>query len=60
MSDQPIELRTGEGSIQAGGVSVAERGKRVLFTSGVKVVFVPNGELMSDAGERTDEPEAAE
>jgi lipopolysaccharide export system protein LptC len=60
VSDQPIELRTGEGSIQAGGVSVAERGKRVLFTSGVKVVFVPNGELMSDAGERTDEPEAAE
>jgi lipopolysaccharide export system protein LptC len=60
VSDQPLELRTGEGSIQAGGVSVAERGKRVVFTNGVKVVFLPKGDLMSDEGPRNSPPDAAE
>jgi lipopolysaccharide export system protein LptC len=50
VSDQPLELRTGEGSIKAGGVSVAERGKRVTFTGGVTVVFMPPGDLMSEFG----------
>jgi lipopolysaccharide export system protein LptC len=60
VSDQPLELRTGEGSIQAGGVSVAERGKRVIFTNGVKVIFLPKGALMSEAGQGHMPPEAAE
>ncbi len=53
VSDQALELRTGEGSIKAGGVSVAERGKRVIFTGGVTVVFMPPGDLLTDA-EATD------
>jgi lipopolysaccharide export system protein LptC len=49
-SDQPLEIRTGEGSIKAGGVSVAERGKRVVFTNGVKVVYMPPAELVTETG----------
>ncbi len=58
VSNQPIELRTGEGSIRAGGVSVAERGKRVTFTSGVTVVFLPKGDLMTEMQQPGDTPEA--
>ena len=58
VSNQPLELRTGEGSIQAGGVSVAERGKRVTFSNGVKVVFLPKGSLMTEAGPPDEMPES--
>jgi lipopolysaccharide export system protein LptC len=56
-SDQPLEIRTGEGSIRANGVSVADRGKRVVFSNGVKVVYMPPAELVTETG-RAETPAA--
>jgi lipopolysaccharide export system protein LptC len=56
-SDQPLEIRTGEGSIRANGVSIADRGKRVVFSNGVKVVYLPPAELVTETGRS--EPPAA-
>jgi lipopolysaccharide export system protein LptC len=53
-SDQPLEIRTGEGSIRANGVSVSERGKRVTFTNGVSVVYMPPAELVTETGRAGD------
>jgi lipopolysaccharide export system protein LptC len=53
-SDQPLEIRTGEGSIRANGVSVSERGKRVTFTNGVSVVYMPPAELVTESGRAGD------
>ena len=60
VSDQPLEIRTGEGSIRANGVSVSERGKRVTFTNGVSVVYMPPAELVTETGRAGDVPEVAE
>lgn len=59
-SDQPLEIRTGEGSIRANGVSVAERGKRVTFTGGVNVVYMPPAELVTETGRAGSAVEPAE
>jgi lipopolysaccharide export system protein LptC len=56
VSDQPLEFRTAEGSIRAGGVSVAERGKRVMFTGGVSVTYMPPAELITESGRSGDVP----
>jgi lipopolysaccharide export system protein LptC len=58
-SNQPLEIRTGEGSIRANGVSVSERGKRVTFTNGVSVVYMPPAELVTETG-RASDPAGAE
>ena len=55
-SDQPLEIRTGEGTIRANAVSVAERGKRVMFTNGVSVVYMPPAELVTESGRAGDVP----
>ncbi|MCR4282248.1 MAG: LPS export ABC transporter periplasmic protein LptC [Bauldia sp.] len=56
VSNQPIEIRTGEGTIRANGVSVSERGKRVTFTNGVSVVYLPPAELVTETGRTGDAP----
>jgi lipopolysaccharide export system protein LptC len=60
VSDQPLEIRTGEGTIRANGVSVSERGKRVTFTNGVSVVYMPSGELVTETGRAGDASGAAQ
>lgn len=55
-SNQPIEIRTGEGTIRANGVSVSDRGKRVTFTNGVSVVYMPPAELVTESGRAGDAP----
>lgn len=44
-SDQPIEIRTAQGTIRANGVEVTDRGKRIAFLNGVSVTYLPSGEL---------------
>jgi lipopolysaccharide export system protein LptC len=45
MSPVPIEIKTAQGSIRANALSVTERGKRIVFSNGVSVTFLPEGEL---------------
>jgi len=47
VSNQPIEIRTREGTIRANGLQVSERGKRISFLNGVSVTYLPPGELVS-------------
>jgi lipopolysaccharide export system protein LptC len=49
-SSKPIELSTAEGSIRANGVTVTDRGKRIKFTDGVSVTYLPPGELVTETG----------
>jgi lipopolysaccharide export system protein LptC len=59
VSDQPLEIRTAEGNIRANGVSVSERGKRVTFTNGVSVVYMPPAELVTETGQAGNAQEPA-
>jgi lipopolysaccharide export system protein LptC len=45
VSSSPIEIKTGQGTIRANALTVSERGKRVAFTNGVSVTYLPPGEL---------------
>jgi lipopolysaccharide export system protein LptC len=40
-SDGAIEIRSSEGLIRARALSISDRGKKVVFTGGVTVTFVP-------------------
>ena len=44
-SSRPIEITTGEGSLRANAVEVSERGKKIVFSGGVSVTYMPPGEL---------------
>jgi lipopolysaccharide export system protein LptC len=44
-SDQPIEIRTDQGTIRANGVEITDHGKRIAFLNGVSVTYLPVGEL---------------
>jgi lipopolysaccharide export system protein LptC len=44
-SDQPIEIRTDQGTIRANGVEITDHGKRIAFLNGVSVTYLPTGEL---------------
>jgi lipopolysaccharide export system protein LptC len=41
----PVDIKTAEGSLHAGALSVTDRGKHVLFSNGVSVTFTPQGPL---------------
>jgi lipopolysaccharide export system protein LptC len=45
VSTSPIEIKTEQGSIRANALAVSERGKRVTFTNGVSVTYLPPREL---------------
>jgi lipopolysaccharide export system protein LptC len=49
-SSKPIELSMAEGTIRANGVTVTDRGKRIIFTDGVSVTYLPQGELVTESG----------
>jgi len=53
-STKPLELSTAEGKIRANGVTVTERGKRIAFTNGVSVTYLPPGELVTKSGRATE------
>lgn len=59
VSDQPLKITTQDGSLEANAVSVADRGKRVIFTNGVRVTYMPPGELVTETGRATSAPQAA-
>ena len=59
VSDQPLKIRTQDGNLEANAVSVAERGKRVTFTNGVRVTYMPPGELVTETGRALSAPQAA-
>jgi lipopolysaccharide export system protein LptC len=40
-SDSPVEIRATEGLIRARKLSIADRGKRIVFSGGVSVTYVP-------------------
>jgi lipopolysaccharide export system protein LptC len=44
-SDQPIEIRTEQGTIRANGVAITDHGKRIAFLNGVSVTYLPAAEL---------------
>jgi lipopolysaccharide export system protein LptC len=46
----PVELTTAEGTLKANTMTVTERGKRVLFTNGVSVTYIPKGDLVPPIG----------
>ena len=50
VSSKPLELSMAEGTIRANGVTVTDRGKRILFTDGVSVTYLPSGELVTESG----------
>lgn len=56
-SNQPLEIRTGEGTIRANGVTVSERGKHVTFMNGVSVVYMPPAELVTETGQAGHAPD---
>lgn len=45
-SSSPLELTTSDGTIKANAVNVTENGKRIVFTNGVSVTFLPPGDLV--------------
>ena len=45
-SEKPLELRAKEGTLRANAVEVLDRGKRVRFSGGVSVTYLPPGELV--------------
>jgi lipopolysaccharide export system protein LptC len=45
VSSMPIEISTAQGTIRANGVNVTDRGKRVVFSNGVSITFLPSGDL---------------
>jgi lipopolysaccharide export system protein LptC len=49
-SDQPLQLRSKEGTLTANAVEVIDRGKRVRFTGGVSITYMPSGELVTATG----------
>lgn len=49
-SSKPLELSMAEGTIRANGVTVTDRGKRIIFTDGVSVTYLPPGELVTESG----------
>jgi lipopolysaccharide export system protein LptC len=46
----PVELRTAQGTLKANTMTVTDRGKRVLFTNGVSVTYLPKGDLVPPLG----------
>lgn len=54
VSDTPLEIITAEGTIRANGVTVLERGKRIKFTNGVSVTYMPPAELVTRSGQAGD------
>jgi lipopolysaccharide export system protein LptC len=44
-SSSPLELTTAQGTIKANAINVTENGKRIMFTNGVSVTYLPPGEL---------------
>lgn len=44
-SSRPLEITTQEGSLRANAIEVSDRGKRVVFTGGVSVTYLPAEEL---------------
>jgi lipopolysaccharide export system protein LptC len=52
-STQPLELTTAEGSIHANAVTVTDRGKRLAFSNGVSVTYLPSGDLVTPSGATT-------
>jgi lipopolysaccharide export system protein LptC len=55
-SSQPIELTTAEGSIHANALTVTERGKRIAFSNGVSVTYLPSGDLVTPTGSAATNP----
>ncbi|MEJ0096804.1 MAG: hypothetical protein WDM84_00950 [Bauldia sp.] len=49
-STEPLFLSTADGSIHANAVTVSERGKRVAFSNGVSVTYLPPGQLVTETG----------
>ena len=40
-SSRPLEITTSEGSLRANAIEVSDRGKRIVFTGGVSVTYMP-------------------
>ena len=49
----PVELHTAQGTLKANTMTVTDRGKRVLFTNGVSVTYIPKGDLVPPLGGAT-------
>lgn len=60
VSNQPLKIRTQDGSLEANAVSVLERGKRVIFTNGVRVTYMPPAELVTETGRAESASQAAQ
>ena len=48
-SSRPIEITTSEGSLRANSVEVSDRGKKIVFSGGVSVSYMPPDELAAPA-----------
>jgi lipopolysaccharide export system protein LptC len=46
-SSSPLELSTAQGTIHANAVNVTENGKRIIFSGGVSVTYLPPGDLVT-------------
>src|SRR5581483_7280784 len=49
-SANPIEIRSDAGSLRANSIDIADRGKRVKFSGGVSVSFVPPPDAFAPPG----------
>jgi lipopolysaccharide export system protein LptC len=45
-SSAPLQLSTPQGTIKANAVNVMENGKRIIFSNGVSVTYLPPGDLV--------------
>ena len=48
-STRPLTISTSEGSLRANSIEVTDRGKKIVFTGGVSVTYLPPGELAAAA-----------
>jgi lipopolysaccharide export system protein LptC len=49
-SSRPIEIRTSEGNLRANAIEVVNRGKKIVFSGGVSVTYLPPAELAAPGG----------
>jgi lipopolysaccharide export system protein LptC len=51
VSRSPVEISMTEGTIRANAVEIKDRGRRILFSNGVSVSFIPPDDEAAGAGE---------